>query len=108
MGAEPLIKRAFDNLGVDVDIVRHEKATGFRSKRNLADVVYGYLVIEYKAPGKLRRRATLRESKEQIQRYLTGEVDRWGVHKEAVLEKMVGISLDGEQILFEAYPLDST
>ena len=100
MGAEPLIRRAFDNLGVDVDIVRYEKATGFRSKRNLADVVYGYLVIEYKAPGKLRRKATLRESKGQLERYLTGEADRLGANKEVVLEKMVGISLDGEQILF--------
>ena len=100
MRAEPLIKRAFDNLGVDVDVVRYEKATGFRSKRNLADVVYGYLVIEYKAPGKLRRPATVSESKEQLERYLTAEAEQYGVHKEDTLEKMVGVSLDGEQILF--------
>jgi len=100
MRAEPLIGRALDDLGVDVEIVRYERATAFRSKRNLADVVYGYLVIEYKAPGKLRRPATLRESKEQLERYLTGEAARFGVRKEDVLEKMVGISLDGEQILF--------
>lgn len=100
MAAEPLIKRAFDSLGVDVDVVRYEKATGFRSRRGLADVVYGYLVIEYKAPGKLRRRATLQESKEELERYLTGEAEQFGAQKEDALEKMVGVSLDGEQILF--------
>lgn len=103
MGAEHLIKRAFDNLGVDVDVVRYEKATGFRAKRNLADVVYGYLVIEYKAPGKLRRPATLKESKEQLERYLSGEAERYGAHKEDALQKMVGFSLDGEQILFARF-----
>ncbi len=100
MAAEPLIKRAFSNLGVDVDVVQYEKATEFRSKRNFADVVYGYLVIEYKAPGKLRRPATLKESKEELERYLTGEAEQYGAQKEDALEKMVGVSLDGEQILF--------
>ena len=30
MRAEPLIQRAFESLGVDVEEVRYEKATGFR------------------------------------------------------------------------------
>jgi hypothetical protein len=100
MRAEPLIRRAFDSLGVDVDVVQYEKATGFRSRKNLADVVYGYLLIEYKGPRKLRRPAILRESKEQLERYLTGEAERYGAQKEDALEKMVGVSLDGDQILF--------
>ncbi|MBI4490816.1 MAG: N-6 DNA methylase [Deltaproteobacteria bacterium] len=101
MAAEPLIRRSFESLGVDVEVVRYEKATtGFRSTKNLADVVYGYLVIEYKAPGKLRRSSSLRESKEQLERYLSGEAEKYGAHKEDALEKMVGVSLDGEQILF--------
>ncbi len=92
MRAEPLIQRAFRDLGIDVEEVRYEKATGFRSK---IDAVYGYVVIEYKEPGKLKKAATLKESKEQLQRYLMGEAERHGVHKEE--------ALDGEQILFARF-----
>lgn len=32
MAVEPILQRAFEDIGIDVDVVRYEKATGFRSK----------------------------------------------------------------------------
>jgi hypothetical protein len=51
MRVEPLLRRAFHDIGVDVNIVAYERATALSSKR--MDAVYGYVVIEYKGPGKL-------------------------------------------------------
>lgn len=67
MGVEPILQRAFSDIGIDVDVVWYEKTTGFRSK---IDAVYGYLIIEYKAPGRLSRSAGLNEAKEGLQQYL--------------------------------------
>lgn len=101
MGVEPLLRKAFRDLGIDVDEVRYEKtAVGYRSKR---DAVYGYLVIEYKAPGKLNKKTTLTEAKEQLQQYLLEEAGHLGPDKESALEKEVGVCLDGEQIFFARY-----
>ena len=46
MRVEPLLRRAFQDIGVDVNIVAYEKTTALTAKR--MDAVYGYVVIEYK------------------------------------------------------------
>ncbi|MDI6732463.1 MAG: hypothetical protein QME51_00200 [Planctomycetota bacterium] len=51
MKTEPILQAVFEKIGVDVASVRYEgTATSFRGR---TDAVYGYLTIEYKAPGKL-------------------------------------------------------
>ena len=50
MRVEPILRKSFKDIGIDIDIVAYEKATALRAKM---DAVYGYLIIEYKAPGKL-------------------------------------------------------
>ncbi|MFH1756534.1 MAG: hypothetical protein ABH969_00655 [Pseudomonadota bacterium] len=50
MRLEPILRKAFRDIGVDIDIVEYEKATALRAKM---DAVYGYLILEYKVPGKL-------------------------------------------------------
>lgn len=100
MHVEPLLQRAFSDMGIDVDVVRYERRTGFRSKM---DAVYGFLILEYKAPDKLSRPVEVRKSKSQLQQYMEEEASRVVQNKEATLEKTIGVCLDGDQILFARF-----
>lgn len=100
MHVEPLLQRAFSDMGIDVEVVQYEKRTGFRSKM---DAVYGFLILEYKAPGKLSRAGEVTKSKSQLQQYMEDEAKRVGQDKEAALEKTIGVCLDGDQILFARF-----
>lgn len=98
MGVEPLLQNVFKKMGVDIDIVRYEKAaTTFRGK---PDAVYGYLTIEYKVPKKLSKKADVKSVIEQLQRYLSEQATQFGKQKEDFLEKAVGVAIDGNHILF--------
>ena len=70
-----------------------------------ADAVYGHAVIEYKRPGRLAEKGFPAKLAEQIARYLTDLAHRAGGRAKQVeaLERMIGIGLDGEQILFLRY-----
>ena len=98
MKVEPLLQNVFKKMGIDIDIVRYERtATTFRGK---ADAVYGYLTIEYKVPGKLSKKASVKGVIEQLQRYLSEQATQFGEQKEDFLEKAVGVAIDGEYIFF--------
>lgn len=97
----PLLQRALRDSGIDVESVQYEMRTALTAKR--MDAVYGYLVIEYKAPGKLAAARSRAAVIEQLQGYLKEEARRYGRDSEAFLEKAVGVALDGEQILFIRY-----
>jgi len=98
MGMEPLFQNTFKKMGIDIDNVRYEKtATSFRGR---PDAVYGYLTIEYKAPGKLSKKADVNAASEQLQRYLGEQAIHVGQQKEDFLEKAIGIATDGQQVLF--------
>lgn len=101
MRIEPLLRRAFDQIGVDINIAEYEKATALTAKR--MDAVYGHVVIEYKGPNKLRFPNGIINSKKQLQNYLQEEAQRHGQQAEAFLEKAIGVALDGERILFARY-----
>ena len=49
---EPIFQKAYQQIGVNVDIVQYEKRTALKAR---IDAVYGYLIIEYKRPGKLKK-----------------------------------------------------
>lgn len=100
MKVEPLLQNAFKKIGVDVDIVRYETSTTSTTFRGKSDAVYGYLTIEYKAPGKLSSKPNIRKTVNQLQNYLTGQATEFGVQKEDFLEKAVGVALDGNYVLF--------
>ncbi|MFQ6100363.1 MAG: Eco57I restriction-modification methylase domain-containing protein, partial [Anaerolineae bacterium] len=70
-----------------------------------ADAVYGHAVIEYKRPGRLAEKDYPSTLAGQIARYLTNLARRAGGKAKQVeaLERMVGVGLDGEQILFLRY-----
>ncbi len=98
MGVDPLLRRAFASLGVDVNLAAYERTTAVTAKR--MDAVYGFLVIEYKAPGKLATATGVRGVQEQLQTYLREEAQRHGAQADEFLEKAVGIALDDRQIIF--------
>ncbi len=91
MRVEPLLQAAFRESGIDVDIAQYEKTTALTAKR--MDAVYGYLVIEYKAPGKLGNSRSREAAIKQLQNYLDEEARRHGKHPESFLEKAVGVAL---------------
>ncbi|MBN2438968.1 MAG: N-6 DNA methylase, partial [Deltaproteobacteria bacterium] len=101
MRTDPALRKAFRQIGVDVAVVEYEKTTSLTSKR--MDAVYGYVVIEYKGPGKLASAASVRKAKEQLQTYLEEEAHRHGSDIESSMEKAVGVALDDRHILFVRY-----
>jgi len=100
MRVEPILRRAFKDIGIDIDIVAYEKATALKAKM---DAVYGYLIIEYKVPGKLATKSGQGEAKKQLQRYLSEEAIQHRPQEEAFLEKAIGVSIDGQMIMFARY-----
>ena len=101
MRVEPLLQHAFEQIGIDVDIVAYEKKTALTAKR--MDAVYGYLIIEYKGPGKLANRAGAQKAQNQLEGYLQEEAQRHGSEPDAFLEKAVGVAIDDRHILFVRY-----
>lgn len=69
----------------------------------IQDALHGNLIIEYERPGKLAKPAGLAECLRQLREYLTQEAQRHGSQATAALKRMVGIGLDGHQILFVRY-----
>ncbi|MBM4331351.1 MAG: hypothetical protein FJ117_09040 [Deltaproteobacteria bacterium] len=100
MRVEPILRKAFKDIGIDVDIVEYEKATALRAKM---DAVYGYLILEYKVPGKLATGPGQREAQKQLQRYLSEEAIHHRPQEKAFLEKAIGVSIDGQMIMFARY-----
>jgi SAM-dependent methyltransferase len=84
--------------GVTLDHYGHATKLG-----GIKDALHGNLIIEYERPGKLAKRAGLEEAVGQLQRYLLEEAARHGHQATAALRRMVGVGLDGEQILFVRY-----
>jgi type I restriction-modification system DNA methylase subunit len=106
MKIEPLLQNIFKKMGVDVEIVRHEKTATTYGGRT--DTVYGYLTIEYKSPGKLSHATEVKKVTEQLERYLSEQAEQFGAKSEDFLEKAVGIAIDGRHILFIRFSKIST
>jgi hypothetical protein len=97
---EPIFQKAYQQIGVNVDIVQYEKRTALKAK---IDAVYGYLIIEYKKPGKLEKSGDIKQAALQLQKYLIDESIPHRPNDEQFLEKAVGVAIDGHKILFVRY-----
>ncbi len=100
VGVEHALSATLQALGLTAT-PEYEKTTLSGS----ADAVYGHAVIEYKRPGRLAEKGFPVKLAEQIARYLTDQAHHAGgrAKRAEALEKMIGIGLDGEQILFLRY-----
>ena len=100
MAIEPILKKAYEEIGINVDIVQYEKSTALKAQM---DAVYGYLIIEYKKPGKLKSSRDIKQAELQLQKHLTEESLSHKPNNEQFLEKAVGVAIDGHKILFVRY-----
>jgi hypothetical protein len=100
MGLEPIFKKAYKEIGINIDIVQYEKSTALKAKM---DAVYGYLIIEYKRPGRLKSANDIRDAENQLQKYLNDESLSHKPNQQEFLEKSVGVAIDGYNILFVRY-----
>ena len=100
VGVEHALGATLQALGLSA-APEYEKTTLSGS----ADAVYGHAVIEYKRPGRIAEKGFPVKLAGQIARYLTDLAHRAGRQTKQVeaLERMIGIGLDGEQILFLRY-----
>ncbi|NBD32531.1 MAG: hypothetical protein GVY17_06085, partial [Cyanobacteria bacterium] len=100
VGVERALSDTLHALGLTT-MPEYEKTT----LSGAADAVYGHVVIEYKRPGRIASKGYADELSEQIARYLTDIAKRAGSRTDPseALEKMIGVGLDGQQILFLRY-----
>ncbi len=100
VGVEHALRGAQESLGLTIT-PEYEKTTLSGS----ADAVYGHVVIEYKRPGRLAERGYPLKLTEQLAGYLTDLAKRAGGREKQLeaLEKMIGVGLDGQQIMFLRY-----
>jgi hypothetical protein len=100
VGVEQALSATLAALGLTA-VAEYEKTTFSGS----ADAVYGHVVIEYKRPGRLAEKDYPATLAGQIARYLTDLARSAGSKAKQIeaLERMVGIGLDGEHMLFLRY-----
>lgn len=106
IGVEKLLEPTLQRLGISVQ-PRYER----RIRRTIltapgrADALYGQAIIEYEPPGKFSTGKGLSSTQEQLQRYLIGLAGSGG-QREATLQRVAGIGLDGHNIFFLRYRRD--
>lgn len=100
MALEPIFQKAYQQIGINIEIVQYEKRTAFRAQM---DAVYGYLIVEYKRPGKLQSSRDIKQAESQLQKYLTEESLSHRPNEQEFLEKAVGVAIDGQKIVFVRY-----
>ncbi|HAO80390.1 MAG TPA: hypothetical protein DCQ92_15765, partial [Verrucomicrobia subdivision 3 bacterium] len=100
---ELALKPVLTQLGISTQANYEQKLTTLQGT-GYADAVYGFGVIEYERPGKIATPAGRKEVIEQLSSYLTSKARELAPTKphEAV-KKMIGIGLDGEQIMYLRY-----
>jgi Eco57I restriction-modification methylase len=97
---EPIFRKAYEDIDINADIVQYEKSTVLKAKM---DAVYGYLIIEYKRPGKLKSSRDIKQAELQLQKHLTEASLSHEPNNEQFLEKAVGVAIDGHKLLFVRY-----
>lgn len=98
IAVETALGKALSELGIESS-PQYEKTI----LRGSADAVYGHAIIEYERPGKLSRDAGRTETIRQVIGYLVGQTMGLGDRQPEALNKMIGICLDGRQIMFVRY-----
>jgi len=100
LNVERVLGNALETLGIQRE-AQYEKSLFSGS----ADAVYGHVLVEYKRPGRLAEKGFSKKLAEQISKYLLDLAQSASGRDQQVeaLEKMVGVGLDGESIMFMRY-----
>src|SRR6266566_326932 len=100
---ESALKPVLSQLGISTEASYEQKLTMLQGT-GYADAVYGFGVIEYERPGKLATVAGRKEVVEQLSGYLAGKArESSPTRPHEAAKKMIGIGLDGEQIMYLRY-----
>jgi len=100
IGVEHALSQALESLGLN-RTAEYEKTTFSGSM----DAVYGHVIIEYKRPGRFAEKGFPAKLSEQLSKYMLDFARKAGGREKQseALEKLIGIGLDGDQILFLRY-----
>jgi hypothetical protein len=97
IGIESELTFALETLGIAYERPHYEVML----LQGRADAVYGHAIIEYEKPGKLRTKPGYRETTGQLTQMLGARALQLNpVRPVDELRRMIGISIDGESILF--------
>jgi methylase of polypeptide subunit release factors len=100
---ELALKPVLAQLGISTQANYEQKLTTLQGTR-YADAVYGFGVIEYERPGKIATPPGRKEVVEQLSSYLTSKARELApTRPHEAVKKMIGIGLDGEQIMYLRY-----
>ena len=100
---EHALKPALQKLGITTE-ARYEQRLTLLKGTGYADAVYGFGVIEYERPGKIATPVGRKEVVHQLSSYLVSRARELAPTKPLdVVKKMVGIGIDGRQIMYLRY-----
>ena len=114
IGVEQALAPVRQVLGITPRYERTYPATVSVLGGGSSDAVYGHAVIEYKKPGVLSRKGGPEEAiwgrkdrtgkrRGGLVQYMQGEAAHYGGEREKALRRIIGIGIDGQNILFLRY-----
>ena len=103
LNVEAALKHHLAQLGITTTAFYEQHITLLQGT-GLADAVYGFGIIEYKRPGVIATPSGRKELVDKLSQYLVGKARELAPTKLLEpLKKMIGIGLDGEQVLYLRY-----
>jgi len=103
LNVETALKQYLSQLGIST-IASYEQPVTLLKGSGSADAVYGFGIIEYKRPGVISTPHGLKSIIEQLASYLAGKARELAPTRPLeAAKKMIGIGIDGEQVLYLRY-----
>jgi SAM-dependent methyltransferase len=103
LNVEAALKHHLAQLGITTT-ASYEQHITLLQGTGLADAVYGFGIIEYKRPGVIATPSGRKELVDKLSQYLVGKARELAPTKPLEpIKKMIGIGLDGEQVLYLRY-----
>lgn len=103
LNVEHALRPVLEKLGITTQAAYEQPLTLLQGTGR-ADAVYGFGIIEYERPGKLATSAGRKEVVEQLSSYLAGKARELAPTRPVdAVKKMVGIGIDGEQVMYLRY-----
>jgi len=99
---EAALKHYLTQLGISTEASYEQPITLLKGSGS-ADAVYGFGIIEYKRPGVISTPNGRKAIIEQLASYLSGKARELAPAKQLeAVKKMIGIGIDGEQVMLPA------
>lgn len=104
INVEMILKPILERLGIASEARYEQQVTLLQGATGRTDALYGFGIIEYKRPGRLATTQGRGEAVEKLSSYLVGRARELSPSKPIdAVKKMIGIALDGQQVMFLRY-----